>query len=152
MTKDSSVEFRDFVKALLSTQNTILKHGDFATGMYGQTSARWRVMLRVSSDVTTVSAIAKEIGFSRQAVQRIADSLVNEGLATYSKSATDKRTQSIALTSKGIMIFNKLEVSFERWSKRLMSEISSESMLLLTQQLDSVRLIFEKDISNFEKE
>jgi DNA-binding MarR family transcriptional regulator len=151
MSKTSSVEIRNFVKAVLSTQNAVLKHGDIATGLYGQTSARWRVMLLVTSDDMTVSAVAKESGVSRQAVQRIVDNLVKDGLASYSKSNTDKRTQTIALTNNGKITFDKLEQSFDSWSERLVSEISSETLSLLTQQLDSVRLTVEKDILNFEK-
>ena len=151
MSKVTSNEFRDFVRALLNTQNVVLKHGDIATGMYGQSSARWRVMLRVSSGDTTVSTIAKESGFSRQAVQRLADSLVSDGLAVYSENKTDKRTQTIALTNAGNRLFNKMEQSFDSWSERLVSAISSESLSSLTKQLDSVRVIVDRDTFNFSR-
>ncbi len=151
MTKNSSVEFRDFVKALLGAQNTVLRHGDIATGMYGQSSARWRVMLRVSLGDTTVSTIAKDSGFSRQAVQRLADSLVSDGLVAYSDSKTDKRIQTISFTSEGMALFEKMEHSFDSWSERLVAEISPEKLSLLTEQLDAVRFIVDDDISNFKK-
>lgn len=152
MSNVTSTEFRDFIRALLNAQIVVLKHGDIATGMYGQSSARWRVMLRVSSGDTTVSTIAKESGFSRQAVQRLADNLVSDGLVVYSDSKTDKRTQTISFTSEGMMLFEKMEHSFDSWSERLMSEISREKLSLLTEQLDAVRLIVDDDISNFKKE
>lgn len=48
----------------------------------GLTAAWWQVLGAVSAPLP-VSAIAREMGITRQSVQRIADLLVDKGLAEY---------------------------------------------------------------------
>src|SRR5262249_23580141 len=72
MTTHDAARFRRFTRAIFAAQAAVLKHGDVATAPFGQSSARWRVLFRVSHGATTVAAIARATGYSRQAVQRLA--------------------------------------------------------------------------------
>ncbi|HAB5397340.1 TPA_asm: MarR family transcriptional regulator [Salmonella enterica subsp. enterica serovar Mbandaka] len=80
MDTDSTRRFRRFSRSLSAAQVKLLKHGDAMTSHFGHSSARWRVLLRISEGDQTVSAVARSSQLTRQAVQRVADELVAEGL------------------------------------------------------------------------
>jgi DNA-binding MarR family transcriptional regulator len=93
--------FRRFVRSVFETQTVLLKHGDVANAGFGQSSARWRVLLQISAGETSVAAIARATGYSRQAVQRLAGALVADGSARYSPDPDDRRKQRLELTAAG---------------------------------------------------
>jgi hypothetical protein len=65
----SAETFRRFTRSVFEAQTALLKHGDVANAGFGQRGARRRVLLRISAGQTTVAAIARSSGYSRQAVQ-----------------------------------------------------------------------------------
>ena len=87
MRNDTSECFTQCTKALFAANNMVLKHGDLVTGKYQQSSARWRILGNIEPCPLTVSQIAKLTGYTRQSIQRLADALVDEGLATYPRIA-----------------------------------------------------------------
>ena len=67
----------------------------------GQTQARWQLLSVLSDGDWTVPAAADRLGTSRQAVQRIANDLVAEELATYVDNPRHRRSPFVRLTSDG---------------------------------------------------
>lgn len=67
------------------------------------TSARWQVLGAVALEgrPLTVAQIARRIGLSRQAVQRVANDLTAEDLATFLDNPDHKRAKLLALTEQG---------------------------------------------------
>jgi DNA-binding MarR family transcriptional regulator len=65
--------------------------------MLSISSARWRVMQRISAGEKSVADMARSTGYSRQAVQRLADALVAEGSARYYADESDRRRQCLEL-------------------------------------------------------
>jgi DNA-binding MarR family transcriptional regulator len=53
-----------------------------------ETQARWQVMWIAGSGHLTVPSIARRLGITRQSVQRVADELVAEGLASFQPNPT----------------------------------------------------------------
>ena len=58
-------------------------------------------MAHVLDDPLPVSAIARDMGITRQAVQRTADVLVERGLADYRDNPAHRRAKLVALTAAG---------------------------------------------------
>jgi GntR family transcriptional regulator, transcriptional repressor for pyruvate dehydrogenase complex len=81
---------------LLSTRDGLVKD-------LGLTSALWQVLDAVSQENLPQSAaqLARQIGLSRQAVQRTANHLVASGMATFSDNPSDKRTQLLCISAQG---------------------------------------------------
>jgi GntR family transcriptional regulator, transcriptional repressor for pyruvate dehydrogenase complex len=81
---------------LVSTRDGLVKD-------LGLTSALWQVLNEVSQQSNPPSAaqIARQIGLTRQAVQRTANDLVASGMAIFSSNPIDRRTQLISITAKG---------------------------------------------------
>jgi DNA-binding MarR family transcriptional regulator len=67
----------------------------------GITATWWQVLGAVLGEPLTVSAVAREMGITRQAVQRTADVLVGKGLAEYHDNPAHRRAKLVALTPEG---------------------------------------------------
>jgi DNA-binding MarR family transcriptional regulator len=75
--------------------------GDKNAASLGQTQARWQVLSAASGAPVSVPRIARRLGITRQAVQRIADLLVGEGLAQYASNPDHKASPHLVLTKTG---------------------------------------------------
>jgi DNA-binding MarR family transcriptional regulator len=145
MASPTAETFRRFARSVLSAQAALLKHGDVANADFGQSSARWRVLQRIAAGEKSVADMARSTGYSRQAVQRLADALVAEGLARYSADENDRRRQCLELTPAGIVIFEQLEANFDSWADRLMTHIPEADLITTAKTLEHIRLILLAD-------
>jgi DNA-binding MarR family transcriptional regulator len=62
--------------------------GDALARPAGQSSARWQVLASIEEAPAPVAQIARVLGLARQSVQRVADLLAEEGLASYEDNPT----------------------------------------------------------------
>lgn len=67
----------------------------------GLTAAWWQVLGAVLTQPLPVAGIAREMGITRQSVQRIADLLVERGLAEYQPNPAHRRAKFVAPTPEG---------------------------------------------------
>ncbi len=67
----------------------------------GLTAAWWQVLGAVLGEPLTVAGIAREMGITRQSVQRIADILSGRGLAEYLPNPAHRRAKLLAPTEAG---------------------------------------------------
>ncbi|MEU9212050.1 MarR family transcriptional regulator [Streptomyces sp. NPDC048415] len=67
----------------------------------GLTAAWWQVLGAVLSEPLPVSGIARTMGITRQSVQRIADLLVDKGLAEYLPNPAHRRAKLLTPTDEG---------------------------------------------------
>jgi DNA-binding MarR family transcriptional regulator len=77
------------------------RRGERIASGVGQTQARWQVLSAASDHPRTVPQLARILGVSRQNVQRIADLMVNEALATFTDNPDHRTSPHLALTEKG---------------------------------------------------
>jgi DNA-binding MarR family transcriptional regulator len=67
----------------------------------GLTAAWWQVLGAVLGEPLTVAGIAREMGITRQSVQRIADILAERGLAEYLPNPAHRRAKLLTPTGPG---------------------------------------------------
>lgn len=67
----------------------------------GLTAAWWQVLGAVLGEPLSVAGIAREMGITRQSVQRIADILAERGLAEYLPNPAHRRAKLLAPTEAG---------------------------------------------------
>ena len=90
------------------------RHGDLLAGPLGQTQARWQVLRLAASDIYSVPQIARRLGVSRQSVQRLADVLIQEGLAKTADNPDHSASPLLVLTPAGRSVLRNLaEVASE---------------------------------------
>jgi DNA-binding MarR family transcriptional regulator len=131
---------------VFSAQTALLKHADVATARFGQGSARWRVLVRIADGENTVADIARLTGYSRQAVQRLADALAADGLIRQETDENDRRRQRLELTSSGAATFEGMEAHFDVWAERLLAHIPEADLTSVSTTLDHIRLIVLADL------
>ena len=97
----------------------LLAAGDRMTGDLGLTSARWQILGAIEDRPRSVAQIARLMGLTRQAVQRIANVLVEEGFAGFADNPEHKRAKLVRLTDKGRSALDRINGRQAAWSARL---------------------------------
>ena len=97
------VLFLDLVLTLFRLNGLLIAEGDAMTKGLGLTHARWKVIgaIALSSAGLTVPGIARVLGQSRQAVQRITDVMVADGILVYTENPKHKRSALVTLSERG---------------------------------------------------
>jgi len=110
----SAVAFR-----ILRLSGLLTAAGDELARPAGQTSARWQVLAGARSGALSVAEIARLLGLSRQAVQRLADVLEKEGLIAYAENPRHQRAKLAVLTEKGGARLSAIEARQAKWADAL---------------------------------
>ncbi|MET9759530.1 MarR family transcriptional regulator [Streptomyces sp. NPDC006372] len=101
----------------------------------GLTAAWWQVLGAVLGEPLPVSGIARAMGITRQSVQRIADLLVERGLAEYRPNPAHRRAKLLAPTEEGRAAIARIGPGHAAFADRL-AEALGEAELA-----DAVRLL-----------
>lgn len=132
--------FLDLVRAIFRLNGLLLADGDRMAEGVGLTSARWKVIgiVALTSAGVTVPGIARALGQSRQAVQRITDVMQTDGLVRYEVNPRHKRSSLVQLTDHGQQVYNELRSVQDPWAIGHTEDTSVEdleSALRLMQRL-----------------
>ncbi|WP_328872828.1 MarR family transcriptional regulator [Streptomyces sp. NBC_00287] len=101
----------------------------------GLTAAWWQVLGAVLREPLPVAGIARAMGITRQSVQRIADLLVERGLAEYRPNPAHRRAKLLAPTEEGLAAVRRIDPGHAAFADRL-AEAFGEAELA-----DAVRLL-----------
>jgi len=85
----------------------LLTSGDALVADLGLTSARWQVLgaVALSSVPLSVAQIARNMGLTRQAVQRLANEMQADGLVRFAPNPHHQRAKLVLLTAAGKTAF-----------------------------------------------
>ncbi|MFJ9154868.1 MarR family winged helix-turn-helix transcriptional regulator [Streptomyces sp. NPDC102270] len=87
-------------------------------GPSGLTAAWWQVLGAVLRQPLPVSGIAREMGITRQSVQRIADLLVERGLAEYRPNPAHRRAKLLTPTEEGLAAMRRIDPGHAAFADR----------------------------------
>jgi DNA-binding MarR family transcriptional regulator len=85
----------------------------------GLTAARWQVLGAVLGEPLPVAGIARTMGITRQSVQRIADLLVDLGLAEYVANPAHRRAKLLRPTDAGRAAVGRIGPGHAAMARRL---------------------------------
>lgn len=91
----------------------------------GITATEWRVLGGVLDEPHSVAEIARLMGMTRQGVQRVADNLVDRGLAEYRPNPAHRRAKWLACTEAGQWTIRQLALVQRPWADRVGGEIGA---------------------------
>lgn len=96
-------EISDLTLKVFELNGLILDIGDVFLKPLGLSSAKWQVLgaTALAPSPLSVAHIAKKIGQSRQATQKTANYLVENGFAIFAENQFHKRSNLLLLTEKG---------------------------------------------------
>jgi DNA-binding MarR family transcriptional regulator len=125
-TRGSQDPLWDLVQSIFRLNGFFLHAGERLTAECGLTTVRWQVLGAVLHEPLTVSAIARDMGLTRQSVQRTADLLVEEGLGEYSPNPAHRRAKLLSATDRGLNSIRKLAPRVTAWSKRVRESVGDD--------------------------
>lgn len=101
---------------LTSIGEALAKLGD-------QTLARWVILDAIEDEPATVAQIARRRGIARQAVQRVADLLVKDGLVAYAPNPHHRRAKLVRPTRRGQKALRTISVAQKEWADAIGAQI-----------------------------
>ena len=135
--------FTEVVLEIFKVNGLLATEGDRLTTEYGLSSARWKVLgaLEMSNIPLTVPQIARVMGLTRQAVQRLADAMEKNGLLVYQNNPHHKRAKYVVLTSKGKEIYYKIGEKQIPWANQNSKDISVDDFITTLSLLRKITLL-----------
>jgi len=122
----------------------LVQEGDQLMKALKLTSARWKILGALFTTGTmTVSDIARMMGQSRQAVQRLSNEMTEEGLLVARTNPNHKRAKLFTLTAKGRESYTAAMQKQAPWVNALADELNGAD-------LEVVSVVLKKLINQFE--
>ena len=97
-------------------------------GAGGLTAAWWQVLGGVIDRPRTVAEIGRNMGMTRQGVQRIADLLVDRGLATYQPNPAHRRAKLLACSESGYWAIRQITMVQHPWADDIGAAIGVDEL------------------------
>jgi DNA-binding MarR family transcriptional regulator len=122
--------FTQLTLGVFKLSGMLSNEGDQLTKEFGITSSRWKILgaITLSQTPLTVPQIGRAMGQSRQAVQRLVDVMIKDGLLTLVDNPNHKRAKYIEVTPKAEEIYHKLYQKQIPWADRCAAELSVEEL------------------------
>jgi DNA-binding MarR family transcriptional regulator len=119
----------------------LIAAGDALTRDLGLSSARWQVLGAIgkSSEPPSLSAIARAMGLSRQAVRRVVNELETEGLVETRPHPANRRLRVVLLTEAGKSAHDQANQRQVPWGEKLAENIAFERFLTAVHVMRDVR-------------
>ena len=118
---------------LLEVAQGLAAHGDM-------TAAWWQVLGGVIDEPRSVADVGRRMGVTRQSVQRIADVLVERGLAEYRPNPAHRRAKLLACTEAGYWAIRRISIATHPWADEVGAKIGADA---LRQTLATMRALNE---------
>ena len=148
----------DLVLETFRLNGRLLAAGDALVGDLGLTSARWQVLgaIALSAVPLSVAQIARNMGLTRQAVQRLANEMQGDGLVRFAPNPHHQRAKLVVLTPEGIVSVAAAEQRQRPWARELTAGLSTERIAAALDVLTQLDLRLSKAASaageNFSEE
>jgi DNA-binding MarR family transcriptional regulator len=94
----------------------------------GLTATEWQVLGGVLDEPHSVAEIGRRMGMTRQGVQRVADRLVDRGLAEYRPNLAHRRAKLMACTEAGYWAIRQITLVQRPWADRIGAEIGAAEL------------------------
>ncbi len=118
-----------------------LEAGDRITAPFGLTSARWQVLGAAASEGRPlgVAQIARRLGLTRQAVQRVVDDLERLGFVEFADNPDHKRSKLVVLTATCMETLGKVSAAHTSFAEQLASDLDPEVLTKTLALLGDIR-------------
>jgi DNA-binding MarR family transcriptional regulator len=145
-------ETTDAVTALIletfRLNGRLLVAGDRLVEPIGLTSARWQVLGAIANSRTAlpVAQIARNMGLTRQSVQRLADEMARSGLVRFVGNPHHKRAKLVVLTPQGESIRQAAGRLQGPWAHGLADGLSIKQINAAVSVLQTIRTSIDKQV------
>lgn len=139
--KDAANELTSLVLEVFRLNGDLLAVGDAIVGDVGLTSARWQVLgaIALSPVALPVAHIARNMGLTRQSVQRIVDDMRAAGLIRLEPNPHHRRAMLVAMTDDGLAAYGSASLRQERWAHDLAAGLPAQGIADAVTMLRTLR-------------
>jgi DNA-binding MarR family transcriptional regulator len=118
----------DLIVSVFRLNGQLIDAGNQLVMDIGLTSAWWQVLgaLSLSPVPLPVAHIARNMGLSRQSVQRVADLLAGKGLVRFEANPHHQRAKLVVLTAKGKAAVAAAEQRQRPWARNMTAGLTTE--------------------------
>jgi DNA-binding MarR family transcriptional regulator len=142
--------FTEVVLEIFRLNGALIAAGNALCEGTGLTSARWQVLgaLAVAGEPRTVAQIARAMGLTRQAVQRLVDELEAEGVVARLDHPESRRARLVRLTARGESLFAEMVRRQRPWAARIGAGMSPDHLQSVLGALRLIRTRLETESDN----
>lgn len=108
-----------------------------------QSRSRWDVLAAIGSG-RTVPSIARQMGLSRQSVQRLADVLAEARLARFEPNPDHRRSPLVTPTEDGLRLRERLDRQLRGWERSVEELVEAEDLETALVVLRAIRSSLER--------
>ena len=136
-----SSSLSDLVVEVFKLNGDLLEAGDTLVGDLGLTSARWQVLGAISRSATAlpVAHLARNMGLTRQAVQRVVDDMHAGGLVTLDPNPHHSRAKLVSMTRRGLDAYAQAMTRQQLWADELAAGLQVSTIAAAVDLLRSLR-------------
>lgn len=139
--------FTAFLMRIFPLNHRLTAAGELLAKRAGQTLARWLVLETVAGRPATVAEIARRLGQARQGVQRHADLLVSDGLASFVDNPRHRRANLLGVTPAGLAALSQIQEGQRRWADRVGGEVGADELARASDLLDNVLALVNSELA-----
>ena len=111
----------------------------------GLTAAWWQVLGGVLDQPRSVAEVGRRMGMTRQGVQRVADLLVERGLAEYRANPAHRRAKLLACTEAGYWAIRRISLVQQPFADRVGGVIGPDRLKEALAAMQSLVAVLEAD-------
>ena len=130
--------FSDLVAQVLRLHGRLIAAGNAMARPFGQTESRWQVLAVIDRGPATVADIARVFGLARQSVQRTADALEREGMATFEDNPKHRRAKLVRITPREAVL-RRIEGAERDWADAVGEGFEERELRQAAELLERVR-------------
>jgi DNA-binding MarR family transcriptional regulator len=120
----------ELILEVFKLNGRLLAAGDRLTKDLGLTSARWQVIgaVALAGAPRPVANLARNMGLTRQAVQRTVNELHGEGVVAFAANPHHQRAKLVSLTDKGRAAYAEAMRRQVPWARRLAGHLATSDV------------------------
>ncbi|WP_245293223.1 MarR family winged helix-turn-helix transcriptional regulator [Mongoliimonas terrestris] len=124
---DIATAITDLVLETFRLNGALLASGDALIADLGLTSARWQVLgaIAYAPQPLPVAHIARNMGLTRQAVQRLVNEMAADGLLDMAPNPHHRRAKLVILTAAGHAVFEAAMARQKPWAEALGRDLTA---------------------------
>ncbi len=130
MSNDAADILTSLTLTIFRTNGALIAAGDALTAPVGLSSARWQVMgaIALAGQPLTVAQIARNMGLTRQGVQRLIDELERQGIVGFEDNPHHKRAKLVRLTARGEDAYATIMEQWNALAAKLAEAMDAEKL------------------------
>lgn len=135
----------DLISGIFRINGSIISTGNLLIKDLGLTSSRWQVLGSLIDKPKTVSEIARQMGLSRQNVQRLTNRLIDDGFIETIENPYHLRSKLCSLTVSGKDTMDEITRRQIKWANKVSENLDLENLLITLKEINNLHCKLENE-------